>query len=188
MAETPSNKQLPIGFKAPAFNLFAPIDKTYQSLDALKGKSGTALIFMCNHCPYVVHILASLCKVAEEYENNGIQFIGINSNDVESYPADSPENMAALIRTYQLPFPYLFDAEQEVAKSYKAACTPDIYLFDANLALFYHGQFDESRPGNSIPVTGQDLKNACDALLAHEAPPQTQSPSVGCNIKWKNYS
>jgi hypothetical protein len=140
---------------------------------------------MCNHCPYVKHIRAGLAQFARDNLPRGVAMVGINSNDVANYPADSPEKMAEEARSAGYLFPYLYDETQGVAKAYHAACTPDIFLFDHEQRLVYRGQFDDSRPGNSIPVTGKDLRAALDAVLAHKPASQAQKPSIGCNIKWK---
>jgi thiol-disulfide isomerase/thioredoxin len=184
MARTES-KSLPMGFKAPDFNLYNPISKSYQSLNELKSDKATVIMFICNHCPFVVHIAEHLAQTASEYQGKGISFIGINSNDVINYPADSPENMILNAQKNGYTFPYLFDETQEVAKAYDAACTPDIYVFDKNLELCYHGQYDGSRPGNNISVTGTDLISALNSILAGNTYINAQIPSIGCNIKWK---
>jgi thiol-disulfide isomerase/thioredoxin len=141
---------------------------------------------MCNHCPFVQHILDGLIDLVRHYQAKGVAVVGINSNDVEAYPADAPDQMARLAREKGLPFPYLYDPTQEVAKAYQAACTPDFFLFDKEHRLVYRGQMDDSRPGNGIPVTGQDLRTAIDALLARTPVPPDQRPSLGCNIKWRS--
>ncbi len=144
------------------------------------------MLFICNHCPYVKHIRHELARLAREYQQKGVAVVAINSNDVSKYPDDSPENMAREKAEVGYTFPYLFDETQEVAKAYRAACTPDIYVFDRDRKLVYHGQFDDSRPGNDKPVTGKDLREALDRVLAGKpVPAETQKPSVGCNIKWK---
>jgi thiol-disulfide isomerase/thioredoxin len=151
-------------------------------------KSAPALLvaFICNHCPYVKHIRTGLAEFARQYQAKGLAIVGINSNDVDEYPEDGPEQMATEAQAAGYTFPYLYDATQAVAKAYRAACTPDFFLFDGNQRLVYRGQFDESRPGNNAPVTGRDLQAACDAALAGKPLPQTQKPSAGCNIKWKS--
>jgi AhpC/TSA family len=140
---------------------------------------------MCNHCPYVKHIRAGLAQLARDYMSRGVAMLGISSNDVKNYPADSPEKMAEEAKSAGYTFPYLYDESQEAAKSYRAACTPDLYVFDAEQRLAYRGQFDDSRPGNGIPVTGKDVRAALDALLAGKSVPPNQKASIGCNIKWK---
>jgi peroxiredoxin len=143
------------------------------------------IVFMCNHCPFVKHILSDLIGLVKEYRAKGVAVIGINSNDVANFPEDSPEMMAKAAREYDFPFPYLYDETQEVAKAYHAACTPDFFLFDRAQRLVYRGQMDDSRPGNNIPITGADLRAAIEAVLAGEQVNAEQKPSVGCNIKWK---
>lgn len=184
MARTQST-MLPLGTIAPDFELE---DVVSQMLVALKdGHSypATLIMFICNHCPFVKHINAGLTKLANDYLARGIRFIAINSNDIVNYPDDSPEKMKLTAHLEQYPFPYLFDETQLVAQSYKAACTPDFFVFDKHLALIYRGQLDDSRPGNDIPVTGQDLRQALDCVLANKPLNVEQKPSIGCNIKWK---
>jgi thiol-disulfide isomerase/thioredoxin len=141
--------------------------------------------FICNHCPYVKHIRTGLAEFSRQYQAKGLAIVGINSNDVDEYPEDGPEQMAVEATAAGYTFPYLYDATQAVARAYRAACTPDFFLFDANQRLVYRGQFDDSRPGNNAPVTGKDLRAACDAALAGRSIPATQKPSAGCNIKWR---
>lgn len=185
MSNTPSN-MLALGTKAPDFKLAQPSkNNELQSLDSLKGKKGTLVIFMCNHCPFVLHVIDKLEELYEDYKSQGIEFIGINANDVDKYPADSPENMVDFVEEKGIKFPYLYDATQEVAKSYDAACTPDFYFFDENLNLIYRGQMDDSRPGNQKEITGEDLIIAFENLLAGAEQEEFQRPSLGCNIKWK---
>ncbi len=142
-------------------------------------------MFICNHCPFVKHVNPEIVKIAQEYQDKGIAFIAISSNDVEKYPQDAPDLMKENAKEMGYPFPYLYDETQETALAYHAACTPDFYLFDANLKLVYRGQLDSSRPGNEIPLTGHDLRNALDNLLKGKEIDQDQKPSIGCNIKWK---
>jgi peroxiredoxin len=175
---------LPLGTTAPHFALPDPNGK-FVSLDDFKNGSALLVVFICNHCPYVKHIRAQFASLAKEYQSHGVGVVAINSNDVESYPEDGPEYMAAEIKQVGYTFPYLSDQNQHVAQAYRAACTPDFYLFDRNHRLVYRGQFDDSRPGNGRPVTGADLRTALDALLAGLVVPENQKPSVGCNIKWK---
>ena len=184
MAKTES-KTLAIGTEATPFELLEPFSGHKYTLESLQGDNGTVIVFMCNHCPFVIHILSGLVKLAEKLQPQGIQFVGINSNDIETYPDDSPEKMIELVNHYQIPFPYLFDESQSCAKGYQAACTPDIYLFDDAMKLYYHGQFDNSHPGQDIAVTGYDLNQAAENLLNGKAVPENQLPSIGCNIKWK---
>jgi peroxiredoxin len=183
MAETPST-MLPLGTTAPNFNLPDPYGK-FVSLDDFKEVLALLVVFICNHCPYVKHIQKQLASLAKEYQARGVGIVAINSNDVESYPEDGPEKMAEEIKEVGYTFPYLYDQSQQVAKAYRAACTPDLYLFDRDHRLVYRGQFDDSRPGNARPVTGADLRIALDAVLAGGAVPGNQKPSMGCNIKWK---
>ena len=184
MARTESN-EFKNGTKAPSFNLINTVNDAVVSLDEIKGDKGTVIMFTCNHCPFVIHINSALVKIANEYQQKGIRFIAISSNDVENYPQDAPELMKQLAKEEKYPFPYLYDETQEVAKAYDAACTPDFYVFDANLESVYHGQLDNSRPGNRIPVTGSDLRNSLDNLLENKAALENQKPSMGCGIKWK---
>lgn len=183
MVETPST-MLPLGTAAPKFNLPDPDGKSV-SLDDFKDAPALVVAFICNHCPFVKHIRKQFASFAKEYQSRGVAFVAINSNDVESYPDDAPEKMAEEVKEIGYTFPYLSDQSQEVAKAYRAACTPDLYVFDKVRRLAYRGQFDDSRPGNARPVTGRDLRAALDALLAGHAVSENQRPSVGCNIKWK---
>jgi thiol-disulfide isomerase/thioredoxin len=185
MALTESN-MLELGTEAPDFSLIDTVDNDQKSLKELKGEKGTVVMFICNHCPYVIHINSQLVSIANTYAEKGISFVAISSNDVENYPDDSPEKMKLIAKVLKYPFPYLYDKTQSVAKAYKAACTPDIYLFDDKERLFYRGRLDGSRPGNDIPLTGSDLRFALDALLLGISDVQPQIPSAGCNIKWKN--
>lgn len=185
MARTPSN-MAPLGMRAPFFELPNPAHSSeIQTLDELKGEKGTLVIFMCNHCPYVLHVIEKLKELYEDYQSAGIEFIGINANDVEKYPDDSPEKMIAFQMEHGFEFPYLFDESQAVARAYDAACTPDFYLFDAKLDLVYRGQMDDARPANNREVTGEDLIIAFENLLAEQPQEEHQLPSLGCNIKWK---
>jgi len=184
MALTPSN-MLPLGTKAPDFSLVDTKDNHIKSLNALKGSIGTLVMFICNHCPFVIHVNEELVRLANDYKSQGIHLIAISSNDVENYPQDGPDKMKQHAKDNNYIFPYLYDENQDVAKSYDAACTPDFFLFDGDLALIYAGQLDDSRPGNGIPVTGKDLRAAMDALINNTPINQNQKPSMGCNIKWK---
>ena len=176
---------LSLGTTAPDFRLPDTNGKVIALAD-FKDKPALLVIFMCNHCPYVIHIRAGLAQFARDYAPRNVAIVGINSNDVENYPDDSPAKMKAEVKSAGYIFPYLYDETQAVAKSYRAACTPDIYLFDKNQKLVYRGQFDDSRPGNSIPVTGKDLRAAFDAVLAGKSVSSNQKASIGCNIKWKS--
>lgn len=184
MAATPSN-MLPLGTKAPYFELFDPIRNEKSNLNELRSDKATVIAFICNHCPFVIHINSKFVEIANKYIQKGVSFIAINSNDVVKYPQDSPEKMKELAMSEGFNFSYLFDETQDVAKAYQAACTPDIYLFDQNMELVYRGQFDDSRPNNGIPVTGNDLSNAIDCLLEGKQIERNQKASIGCNIKWK---
>jgi peroxiredoxin len=177
---------IPLMTKAPRFELIDTVSGKIMSLNELKGQKGTVIFFICNHCPFVLHVDTELVRLSRDYADKGIGFIAISSNDVENYPDDAPHLMKKLAQEQGYPFPYLYDETQEVARAYDAACTPDIYLFDANLKLAYRGQLDGSRPGNDIPLTGEDLRNALEAVLAGKDVPGIQKPSLGCNIKWKN--
>lgn len=184
MALTPSN-MLPLGTKAPGFSLIDTLDNTNKSLTNLKGATGTLVMFICNHCPFVIHVNSQLVQLAKDYKNKGIHCIAISSNDARNYPQDGPELMKQNAISNNYNFPYLYDETQTVAKAYDAACTPDFFLFDANLSLVYAGQLDDSRPGNGIPVTGKDIRAAMDALVNNTPLSKNQKPSMGCNIKWK---
>jgi peroxiredoxin len=184
MARTPST-MLELGTPAPSFALPEPLTGKTVSLHDFDDKPALLVAFICNHCPYVIHIRDTFIDFAREYADRGLQVVAINSNDVVNYPDDSPEKMAELAREAKMPFPYLYDESQSAAKAYQAACTPDFFLFDADRKLVYRGQFDASRPQNDEPVTGQDMRAAVDALLAGRPIPEDQVPSLGCNIKWK---
>ncbi len=179
-----NSTMLPLGTKAPDFRLPDTNGKTV-SLSDFKKAPALVIIFMCNHCPYVKHIRSGLAQLARDYSSRGVAFVGISSNDVANYPADSPEKMAEEAKAAGYIFPYLYDETQEAAKAYRAACTPDFYLFDQDQRLAYRGQMDDSRPGNGVPVTGRDLRTAIDAILAGKPATANQKPSIGCNIKWK---
>lgn len=183
MALTNSTMRLPLGSKAPAFTLPDP-DGKKVSLDEFKDAQALLVIFMCNHCPFVKHIGEGLARLAKEYQAKGVAVLGINSNNIKAHPDDSPAKMKIEAAKFGYSFPYLFDETQEVAKAYRAACTPDFFLFDQEQQLVYRGQMDDSRPGNGKPVTGEDLRAAMDAVLAGQPVPEPQKPSAGCNIKW----
>ena len=185
MARTSSN-MLPLGTKAPYFSLIDTISDHVLDLNNLKGNIGTVIMFICNHCPFVIHVNKELVSIANDYKKKGINCIAISSNDVINYPQDSPEKMKAHAKTEGYPFPYLYDENQTVAKAYDAACTPDFYVFNSNLELTYRGQLDDSRPGNTIPVTGTDLRYALDCLINNTKNDTLQEPSIGCGIKWLN--
>lgn len=173
-----------LGTKAPDFTLPIVTGGVLTLSKYTKYSKGVVVAFICNHCPYVKHINEQLVKLADTYIQEGIGFIAINSNDVENYPEDLPEKMIEVAKNKKYPFPYLFDETQEVAKAYQAACTPDFFVFDRNLELTYRGQFDNSRPGNEEPVTGEDLERAIKAVLNGDGPVEDQVPSIGCSIKW----
>src|SRR5688572_2353207 len=183
MALTPST-MLPLGTPALDFHLPDTNGKTVSFAD-FKDKPALAVIFMCNHCPYVKHIRTGLVQLASDYQPRGAALVGINANDAVNYPGDSPAKMAEEVKSAGYTFPYLYDESQGVAKGYRAACTPDIFLFDRGRRLVYRGQFDASRPGNGIPVTGKDLRAALDAIFAGKPTSTMQVASIGCNIKWK---
>ena len=184
MARTESY-MLPLNTKAPHFSLTNGIDQNQLTLDQVKGSSGTLVIFMCNHCPYVLHLLDKMVEVSHRIKEWGINTVSISSNDVDNYPEDSPELMQKLTIEKSFGFPYLHDPTQEVALAYEAACTPDFYLFDQDLKLVYRGRFDDARPKNDNPITGKDLMDACQKLSRGMAQDANQIPSLGCNIKWK---
>jgi peroxiredoxin len=184
MARTESN-EFAIGTKAPEFSLTNTIDDKIYNLQDLKGEKGTVILFICNHCPFVIHVNEQLVQLANDYKTKGINCIAISSNDVDNYPQDAPHLMKQVAKTNQYPFPYLYDVTQEVAKAYDAACTPDFYVFDADLKSVYHGQLDNARPGNGQPVNGFDIRKTLDNLLENKPALENQRPSVGCGIKWK---
>ncbi|GMR18508.1 MAG: thioredoxin family protein [Gammaproteobacteria bacterium] len=175
---------LELGTVAPDFSLGDTEGNTVELAD-FSGASALLVIFMCNHCPYVKHLGSALAEFVQQYQPRGLQVVGINSNDADNYPDDAPEKMVEEKNIAGYTFPYLYDETQEVAKSYKAACTPDFFLFNKEQRLVYRGQFDDSRPGNNISITGNDLRAAVEALLAGSVVPEDQKPSMGCNIKWK---
>ena len=183
MAKTPS-QMIPLWSLAPDFTL-PNVDGKTVSLHKETEDTPFLVLFMCNHCPYVVHIMPGLVNLSKTLISKGIKIFAVNSNDVTHYPDDHPEKMKDFSQQWGLPFPYLFDESQKVAKSYQAACTPDFFLFDHNKKLFYRGQMDNSRPGSSEANDGHSLNDASDALLNKQAPPSIQKPSLGCNIKWK---
>jgi peroxiredoxin len=184
MALTESS-MLALGTKAPDFKLPDTVSGKQMTLADIPAKNARVVMFICNHCPYVVHVSEELARLAKDYKKKGVGFVAISSNDVEKYPVDSPENMKAFAKAEGFTFPYFYDETQEVAKAYDAACTPDFYIFDAADRLVYRGRLDESRPGSGIPVTGTEMRAALDAVLRDEQPDQQQYPSMGCNIKWK---
>ena len=184
MARTPST-MLPLGTRAPDFNLEDTGSGQFRSLQELRGKKGTLIMFICNHCPFVKHVNPEISKIGRKYGSRGIGCIAISSNDVVNYPQDAPHLMKKTAQEQGYSFPYLYDSTQEIARAYQAACTPDFFLFGEDLTLVYRGQLDDSRPGNGLPLTGKDLRAALDAVLAGDPVPEDQKPSIGCNIKWK---
>jgi peroxiredoxin len=187
MARTLST-MLELGTPAPDFrlqNTNPSCGGEMVSLSDFSDAKALLVAFICNHCPYVIHIRDEFVRFAKEYQSQGLAVVAISANDIATYPADGPDNMTNVSKQYGFTFPYLYDETQQVAQAYQAACTPDFFLFDAERKLFYRGQFDKSRPGNSEPINGQDLRAAVTAALAGEAAPLEQIPSMGCNIKWK---
>jgi thiol-disulfide isomerase/thioredoxin len=183
MVKTAST-MLPLGTRAPEFSLLN-VDGRTMTLASFERDPALLVIFMCNHCPFVKHIAPKLAELASEYQQQGVAVVAINPNDAANYPDDSPERMIHEVEERGYPFPYLYDETQEVAKAYHAACTPDFFLFDKKRQLAYRGQLDSSRPGNNIPVSGEDLTRAVYAVLAGKPVPEPHKPSIGCNIKWK---
>ncbi|WP_370227097.1 thioredoxin family protein [Mesoflavibacter sp.] len=184
MALTPSNP-FPLHTIAPEFSLEDSVTGKTFNLQQLKGKQATVIMFICNHCPFVIHVNSKLVELANQFKSQGVNFIAISSNDIENYPQDAPDKMKEVAAKNKYPFPYLYDPTQDVAKAYDAACTPDFYVFDKDLKSTYHGRLDDSRPGNDKPLTGKDLIAAINATLNNDTPLKNQLPSMGCNIKWK---
>jgi thiol-disulfide isomerase/thioredoxin len=184
MAVTPSN-MIPLGTVAPNFTLPDTVSGNTYSLQQLKGDKATVFMFICNHCPYVVHVNSEIIRLANDYIPRGVKFIAISANDAVAYPDDAPDKMKQLAVRLGYPFPYLYDESQETAKAYDAACTPDFYIFDKELKLVYRGQLDDSRPSTKLPLTGKDMREALDNLLSGKEIAALQRPSIGCNIKWK---
>ena len=174
-----------LGTKAPDFSLLEPLTEQTQSLEQLRGEHATLVMFICNHCPYVIHVIQGIKALSADYLPRGVGVVAINSNDVANYPGDSPEKMSAWATQEQFLFPYLFDESQSVAQGYGAACTPDFFLFDDELNGIYRGRMDGAKPGNDEPVSGHDLREALDAVLTGMPVNKDQKPSLGCNIKWK---
>lgn len=185
MAVTEST-MMELGVAAPDFNLPEPATGETKALTDLKGDKATLVIFMCNHCPFVIHVIEAIVDLANHYQPKGVGVVAISSNDIVNYPEDAPEKMVKFASKYELSFPYLYDESQDVAKAYSAACTPDFFLFDENLSCVYRGQMDGARPSNQEPNDGADLRAALDAVLAGEPVSDRQYPSAGCGIKWKN--
>lgn len=184
MSLTQSN-MLALGTQAPYFDLLDVINGENKSLDDIASNVATVVMFWCNHCPYVIHVTDEVLALAKKYQELGVEFVAISSNNVDKYPQDGPDAMKALAIEKNYPFPYLYDESQNVAKDYDAACTPDFYIFDGTRTLVYRGQLDGSRPGNGVPLTGKDLRAALDAVISRRPVSQDQYPSAGCNIKWK---
>ncbi|MEO7924713.1 MAG: thioredoxin family protein [Chitinophagaceae bacterium] len=174
-----------LGTKAPDFTLPDTVSGKNKSLNDIKGEAGTVIMFICNHCPFLLHVNDELVKLANDYRDKGIGFIAISANDVVTHSGDGPEQMKETALRLHYPFPYCYDEKQEVARAYAAACTPDFFIYDKERRLAYRGQLDDSRPGNGIPVTGQNIRAALDCLGAGKRVPAEQRPSIGCNIKWK---
>lgn len=184
MAATETN-MIPLGFKAPDFSLPDTISGKTLSLDDVKGEVATVVMFICNHCPYVIHINPEINKLVNEFADKGVKFVGISSNDVENYPQDSPEKMTIHAQEVCYQFPYLYDESQDIAKAYFAECTPDISVFDKDLKCVYRGRLDGSTPRNNVELTGEDLRAALQAIVDGQPVDPNQKPSIGCNIKWK---
>ena len=176
---------LELGTKAPDFTLPDTVSGNTYTLKDLASDKATVIMFLCNHCPYVIHVNPEIARVVADYKPQGVSFVGISSNDVENYPQDGPELMKKLAEEVPYDFPYLYDETQEVAREYDAACTPDFYVFDGDMMLVYRGRIDGSRKGNEVPLTGKDLRSAIDAVLTGEEVNPVQYPSGGCNIKWR---
>ncbi|MER2997504.1 thioredoxin family protein [Pontibacter populi] len=181
-----ATSEIALGTLAPDFALLDTISGKLFSLRDVASTKATVIMFTCNHCPYVLHILDKVVEVAKVYQQKGVSFVAISSNDATIQPQDGPEKMKALAQQYGFTFPYLYDQTQQVARTYRAICTPEFFVFDANKRLAYHGQFDSSRPKSDAPVTGEDLTNALDALLQGQHPTVAQQPAIGCSIKWKH--
>lgn len=184
MAMTPSS-MVQLGTKAPDFSLVDTVSGKILSLDELKGAKATVIMFICNHCPYVIHLREAIVAVANQFSDKGVSFVAISSNDAVAYPEDSPAKMKEIATSYHFLFPYLFDETQAVAKAYDAACTPDFFVYNGKMLLKYRGQFDDSRPSNQVTPSGKDLAAAIDAICSGNEPDKLQKPSIGCNIKWR---
>jgi len=182
---TVSSMMLPLGTRAPSFALHDVVSGQPYSLNSFVGKAALLVIFMCRHCPYVVHVQDEIARIGQDYQDTELGIIGISSNDPAHYPADAPDRLKEMAQCLHLSFPICFDETQEIAKAYRAACTPEFYLFDSHRRLAYRGQLDDSRPGNNKPVTGRDLRAAIDALLGGKSVDSNQKTSIGCSIKWK---
>lgn len=184
MARTPS-VMVSLGSFAPTFTLPDTVSDKQISLSDIKGATASVIMFICNHCPFVLHVNDELVRLANDYMNKGISFVAICANDVSTHPEDAPDKMKAMALQMKYPFPYLYDETQETAKAFQAACTPDFFIYNNQLQLVYRGQLDSSRPGNGIPVTGKDIRHALDCLISGQPVPGEQLPGIGCNIKWK---
>ena len=180
-----STEPIPLGFKAPDFELPDTVSGQNYSLNNFKDSKALVVMFICNHCPYVKHIVEELVRLGNDYKEKGVALVAISVNDVENYPEDSPENMKKWALANRFPFPYLYDESQESAKAYRAACTPDFSIFDEDMKCVYRGQLDDSRPGNTIPVTGNDIREALENILVGKKVDAQQKASIGCSIKWK---
>lgn len=180
-----SSLPLPLGSTVPDFSLPDTVSGATVTLDDALSKHATVIMFLCNHCPYVVHINSALVILANEYINKGISFVGVSSNDVSRYPEDSPEKMKSTAKELQYPFPYLYDKTQQTAKDYKAVCTPEFYIINGQKELLYHGQFDDTRPGSGLQSNGRDVKAALDNILNNQPVDPMQKPGIGCSIKWR---
>jgi peroxiredoxin len=186
MARTESSMELALGTSAPDFRLRDVVGGTTVRRDDFRGRKGLLVMFICTHCPYVKHVEKSLAEMGRDYAKQSVSMVAISSNDADTYPDDAPDGLRSQAQRLGFSFPYLYDETQEVARAFHAACTPDFFLFDGDLKLVYRGQFDGSRPGSGVPVTGEDLRAALDALVSGMPVPQKQVPSLGCNIKWKS--
>ncbi|MDI1255997.1 MAG: thioredoxin family protein [Flavobacterium sp.] len=184
MAQTASN-MLPLETAAPHFLLKATNFNYSYAYEDIKGTKGTLVMFICNHCPFVLHVIEEVVMIANDYRVQGLGIVAISSNDIVKYPQDGPAQMTEFAFKNKIDFPYLYDESQDIAKAFDAACTPDFFLFDSNDKLFYRGQLDDSRPGNGIPSSGNDLRSAIDAVIYNRTLKMPQKPSIGCNIKWK---
>ncbi len=185
MSYTESN-MLPLGSEAPPFALPDTVSEKTIRLEDIASDKATVVMFICNHCPYVIHVNDEIVRLANDYIAKGVSFVAISSNDAKNYPEDGPERMKEVAKKLKYPFPYLYDESQNVARAFDAACTPDFYVFDSDLKLVYRGRLDDSRPKSGTPLTGKDLRNALNAILNDQQVPEKQYPSGGCNIKWRN--
>lgn len=180
-----TSESLAAGTPLPSFTLPDVVTGRNVSSTGFADAAALVVVILCRHCPYVVHVLPEIVRLAGEYQPKGVSFLGISANDAETYPDDSPSNLAKMVQEKKIPFPILYDETQDAARAFRAVCTPEFYLFGPGMKLFYHGRMDGSTPGNGIPVTGEDLRSALDALLAGKSSPASEHPSMGCSIKWK---